>query len=74
MLFVPYAQINVITVQKIIIQRLRHSSNCSDTELYNHEALQQKATDELADHKKLLRKLLSIDISLLRNVNKIGKP
>jgi hypothetical protein len=47
-----------INRQKTIIQRLRHSGSSSETELHNHEELQQKATDELAAHKKVAQEAL----------------
>ena len=47
-----------INRQKTILQRLRHSGSCSDTELHKHEDLQQKAADKLADHKKVAQEAL----------------
>lgn len=47
-----------INRQKTIIQRLRHSGSSSDAELHKHEELQQKATDKLADHKKVAQEAL----------------
>ena len=47
-----------INRQKTILQRLRHTGSCSDTELLNHERLQQEASKKLTEHKAIAQKAL----------------
>ena len=47
-----------INRQKTILQRLRHTGSCSDTELLNHEHLQQEASKNLTEHKAIAQKAL----------------
>jgi hypothetical protein len=47
-----------INRQKTILQRLRHSGNCSDTQLREHEAILDKTKEDLSTHKLRAQKAL----------------